>query len=70
MGLIFSEVGYKEFIFDFCNQFIFHGRDHYADVSNETESLIGRDKGRNLKPTVGARQSNHDSYACEGKGEN
>ena len=44
MGLIFSEVGYEEFILDFC---IFHGRGHYADVTNETESLIGRDKGRN-----------------------
>ena len=47
MGLIFSEVRYKEFIFDFCNQFIFHGRFLNADVTNETEALIGRDKGRN-----------------------
>ena len=42
MGLIFSEVGYKEFILDFCNQFTFHERGHYADVTNETESLIGQ----------------------------
>ena len=47
MGLIFSEVGYKEFILDFCNQFIFHGRNHYTDVTNETETFIDRDKGRN-----------------------
>ena len=47
MGLIFSVVGYKEFILDLCNQFIFHGRRHYADVTNETDSLTGRDEGRN-----------------------
>ena len=45
MGLIFSEVGYKEFILDFANQFISYGRNHYTDVTNEKELFIGCDKG-------------------------
>ena len=69
--LLFSEVGYKESFLDFGNRFIFHGRSHYTDVTNDIELFIGCDnKGHNSLPAVVALQLNRDLCTCESKGEN